>query len=288
MRLGCFVFGDLSTPERWAEAHLAAGYGAAYWPLDEGAADEEVAAYAAEADRAGLVIAEVGAWRNNPLSSDPVERARGRDACARRLELADRVGARCCVNVAGSLGPKWDGPFAADLAEGSFELIVESVRAIIDAVRPKRSFYSLEPMPWMLPDSPESYLELIRAVDRPAFGVHLDPCNMITSPRRCFASGAFLKECFRLLGPWIRSCHAKDVAMSQRFTTHIDEVVAGRGLLDYAVFLSELDRLPGDLPLMLEHLETEAEYLEAAAFVRSVARSKGLRFTDPIPRKGGE
>ena len=50
-----------------------------------------------------------------------------------------------------------------------------TVREIIDAVRPTRAFYTLEPMPWAYPDSVDSYLRLIAAIDRRAFGVHLDP-----------------------------------------------------------------------------------------------------------------
>lgn len=277
MKLGGYVFGNLSTPDEWAAAHSKAGYTAAYWPLDDGAGEAETAAYAAAAERAGLVIAEVGAWRNNPISRDEAERSRSIEACARRLDLADRVGALCCVNVAGSLGPKWDGPFAEDLTEEAFDLVVESVRAIIDAARPQRSFYSLEPMPWMFPDSPDSYLALVKAVDRRAFGVHLDPCNMVNCPSRYFKNGDFLSECFRKLGPIIKSCHAKDLLMTEEFTTHIAEVVPGRGRLDYGVYIAEIERLGGHLPLMVEHLETEAEYREASDYIRGVARSMGVK-----------
>ena len=41
-------------------------------------------------------------------------------------------------------------------------------------------------MGWNLPDGPDAYLELIRAVDRKAFAVHLDVCNGINSPQRFY------------------------------------------------------------------------------------------------------
>ncbi len=276
MRLGGFVFGQFAEATDWAAAHAKAGYTAAYWPLGDDATETEIDAYVAAAGRAGLVIAEVGAWNNNPVSRDESERRRSIEACARRLDLADRVGARCCVNVAGSLGPKWDGPFEGDLTEEAFDLVVESVRAIIDAATPKRSFYTLEPMPWMFPHSPDSYLALVEAVDRPAFGVHLDPCNMINSPPLLFRNGEFLRECFRALGPLIKSCHAKDLRMSPNFTTHIDEAIPGRGCLDYRAFIAGIESLGTDLPLMVEHLGGEAEYREASDYIRSVARTMGV------------
>jgi len=46
---------------------------------------------------------------------------------------------------------------------------------IIDAVQPTRTFYTLETMPWMYPDSPQSYLRLLQAVDRRQFAVHFAP-----------------------------------------------------------------------------------------------------------------
>ena len=61
-------------------------------------------------------------------------------------------------------------------------------------------------------------------------------------------------------------------------TTHLDEVRPGLGRLDYAAYLQCLDRLDADAPLMLEHLETPAEYAAAAASIREVARAEGLSF----------
>ncbi len=277
MRLGGLIFEAYDTPEGWAAAVRRAGYRAAYCPLPLEASDSQINDYAQAARSADILIAEVGAW-SNPLSSDPAERAQALDKCKRALLLAEKIGARCCVNIAGSRGPKWDGPHPADLTRETFELIVACVREIIDDVQPKRTFYTLEPMPWMYPDSAESYLELISAINRPAFAVHLDPVNLICSPQRYFNNAALLKECFEKLGPWIKSCHAKDIRLQDRLTTHLDEVRPGLGALDYAVFLREVSRLPDDVPVMLEHMTEEADYSLAAEYLRSVARAEGLTF----------
>lgn len=100
---------------------------------------------------------------------------------------------------------------------------------------------------------------------------------MISSPGRFFETGALIRECIAKLGPWIRSCHAKDVALSGRLTVHIDEVRPGAGGLDYRTYLRELDALDADLPLMLEHLSTEQEYAQAASYIRSAAAAVGAR-----------
>jgi sugar phosphate isomerase/epimerase len=270
MRLGGPVFEDTSTPEKWVQAVNKLGYRAADCPLGPDASDDEVQAYSRAARDADIVIAEVGAW-SNPLADDEEQRRDALEKCRRGLDLADRIGARCCVNIAGSRGAQWDGPHPDNLSEETFEMIVETTRAIIDAVQPRRSFYALETMPWIFPDSPESYLRLIQAIDRPQFCVHLDPVNMINSPARLFDNAAFLRECFRLLGPHIRCCHAKDIVLRGQLTVHLDEVRPGQGALDYATFLRELNALDPDTPLILEHLPAAEDYHLAAAFVRGVA-----------------
>jgi sugar phosphate isomerase/epimerase len=277
MRLGAPVFADCSDPEKWVSAVKAAGYSADYCPVDENADDATVSAYAEAAGNADIVIAEVGAW-SNPLSPDEEQRRAALKLCRDRLALADRIGARCCVNIAGSLGEKWDGPCPEDLTSDAFDLIVESVRDIIDGVQPARADYTLELMPWMYPDSPESNLELIRAIDRERFAVHLDPVNIVCSPQRYFNNAGLLRECFELLGPYIRSCHAKDIVLGNQLTVHLDETCPGQGGLDYATYLRELSKLDADTPLMLEHMTKEEDYVQGAAHIRSVAEAEGLAF----------
>ena len=250
-----------------------AGYRAAFWP---GAPESEESAYLRAAQATDLVIAEVGAW-SNPLSRDDTTRRDAVANCQRQLATAERVGARCCVNIAGSRGEKWDGPCADDLTEDAFALIVDSVREIIDAVRPTRTFYTLETMPWMYPDSLESYQRLLTAIDRPAFAVHFDPVNLINCPTRYFRNGELIREFVRVLGPYIQGCHAKDILLGPDLTVHLDEVTPGEGALDYRAYLHAVATLDPDTPVILEHM-AEAQYPVAASYLRSVAAQEGLSF----------
>lgn len=270
MRLGGPIFESYATPAEWVAAVRALGYRAAYCPVKMGADADRIRAYEEAARAADIVIAEVGAW-SNPLSPDEATRRAALDKCKGSLALADAIGARCCVNVAGSLGEKWDGPHLRDLTAEAFDIIVESVRDIIDSVQPRRTFYTLEVMPYMLPDSADSYLQLLRAIDRPQFAVHFDPVNMVNSPRRYVNNGALIRDFVDKLGPHIRSCHAKDILLQERLTVHLDEVRPGLGNLAYRTFLSALAPLDDDLPLMLEHLPAADDYAAAAAHVRDIA-----------------
>jgi len=276
LRLGGPVFEKVQDPQGWVGAVKRLGYSAAYCPVGPDASDDVVRAYEEAAAKAGIIIAEVGAW-SNPISPDEPTRRAALEKCRTSLALADRIGARCCVNIAGSRSKVWDGPDAANFTKATFDMIVEMTRSIIDTVKPKRTYFTLETMPWAYPDSPDSYLQLFKAIDRKQFAVHLDPVNLVCSPQRYYGTGQLIRECFEKLGPYIKSCHAKDILLQEKLTTHLDEVRAGLGGLDYATFLKELNKLPG-VPLMLEHLSKPEEYVQAAAYIRSVAKQAGLSF----------
>jgi sugar phosphate isomerase/epimerase len=275
MRLGGPIFEKYAGPDEWAAAVRRSGYTAAYAPVTPDASDEVVSAYAKAAQAADIVIAEVGAW-SNPIDCDAAKANAAIVHCQRCLDLAERIGARCCVNIVGSRNPvKWDAPHPTNFSRETFDLIVESTRKIIDAVQPKRTFYTLETMPWIFPSSPDEYLDLIRAIDCPGFAVHLDPVNLVNSPPRYCSNADLIRECFAKLGPRIKSCHAKDIILREQLTVHLDECRPGTGFLDYAVFLRELAKLDPDTTLMLEHLPDD-EYAPAAAHIRKIVAENKL------------
>jgi len=263
------------TPELWVKAHKMLGYRAALCPASADDDASTIQSYVLAAREADIVIAEVGAW-SNPLSPDLDERKAALEKCQTQLALADEVGARCCVNISGSRGQPWDGPHPDNLTPETFDMVVETVRTIIDAVRPTRAAYALEPMPWMYPDTADSYLALLTAVDREAFAVHIDMVNVVNSPGRYFGNAELIREWFAKLGPHVRSCHAKDTLISAKLTTHLDEVRPGLGNLDYRILLREIENLGPDTPLMIEHLQTQEAYQLSADYIRSVASEIGV------------
>jgi sugar phosphate isomerase/epimerase len=271
------VYGDVSDPQAWAALVRSTGYGAAYAPCALDADEATVSGYRQAAKEHDIVIAEVGAW-SNPISTSETERKAAEDKCIKGLELAERLGAVCTVNIAGSRSPdRWDGPHPDNLTRATFDLVVESVRRIIDAVKPTRTFYTLETMPWVFPDSADSYVDLIKAIDRRAFGVHFDPVNLVNSPRLLYDTAGMIRDFCEKLGPFIKSIHAKDVTCDHRLTFHVDERRPGQGVLDYGVLLRWAERLSPDMPVLLEHLPSEEEYRLAAAHVRAQADACGVK-----------
>ncbi len=277
VRLGGPIFLKSEDPAVLAKEHRRLGYSAAYCPEAKSSDTARIRdiqrAFAAEE----VVIAEVGAWKNM-LDPDSAARQTNMNYVMERLALAELVGARCCVDIAGSYNPTyWYGMHRKNLSREFFDATVENCRRVIDAIKPARARFTIEMMPWSLPDGPDSYVRLIKAVDRPAFGVHLDVCNVVNSPERFYDNTAVIADCFRKLGPWIVSCHAKDLAWVPEYNVHFAEVVPGRGVMDYGTYLRELAKLPAETPLMLEHLKTPEEYDEGRAFIQKQAAAAGVR-----------
>ena len=278
IRLGGPIFLKSDDPGELAREHRRLGYSAAYCPAATIGDGDRVRAIRQAFAAEQVVIAEVGAWRNM-LDPDAGKRADNLHYVTERLALAEAVEARCCVDIAGSYNPTvWYGPDPKNLSAEFLDATVENCRAVIDAVKPRTTKFSIEMMGWSLPDGPDSYLKLIRAVDRPAFAVHMDVCNAINSPTRFYRNEAFIAECFATLGRWIVSCHAKDLAWVTEYNVHFKEVVPGKGQIDYATYLRQIAKLPVDAPLMLEHLQTPEEYAEGRDYIRSVGNRIGIGF----------
>ena len=273
VRLGGPVFDPYKGAEEWVLSLKKRGYRAGYCPLEPGVDEAEIRSLEKAAGKHDVLIAEVGAW-SNPISPDTDAATQAIEKCIAGLQLADQLGARCCVNISGSKNQEhWAGPHRDNMTQLVFDQVVECTRRIIDAVKPKRSYFALEAMPWAFPYSTETYLKLFKAIDRPSFGVHLDPVNMITSPQDYFNNGKLIQEMFAVLGPHIKSCHAKDITLREdNYIPQLDEIRAGLGTLDYGTFLQELAKLK-DVPLMMEHLETDEEYTLAANYIRTVGQS---------------
>ena len=278
MLLGGTIAGTYRTPEEWERLLAASHFKAVTAPFSCCTPAPEIAEYCAAAKRQGVVIAEVGVWKN-VFDPDPVLADEAMNYAKGQLTIADDLGIACCVNIVGTKSSEgWDAADKSNFTPETYERIIRSIRDIIDSVHPQRAFYCIEPMPWMVPDSPEAYLQLIRDVDRKQFAAHMDFVNMINCPRRYLEADTFIEDCFRMLAPHIKSTHLKDTRMhATRLTTILEECSPGEGKLDFARVLSIIDKyLPADAPVLLEHMQSFEEYQQAYTFVTQQAIQKGI------------
>ncbi|MGL4594838.1 MAG: sugar phosphate isomerase/epimerase family protein [Thermoguttaceae bacterium] len=278
VRLGGPLFCSDADPNEWAKTARKMRYRAVYAPnvkLDDRPRIEAIVQAVQEND---LVIAEVGRWVNL-LDSDSEKREKNLQFVTEGLALAEELDAKCCVDIPGSFSDEtWFGPSPKNVSQEFFDLTVENARSIIDAVKPKRAKFALEMMGWALPNSADSYLNLIKAIDRPAFGVHIDVCNLINSPEKFWNTSLLINEVFDKLGPYILSAHAKDLKWIPEMSIHFKECVIGDGKIDFVTYLQRLAKLPQDVPLMIEHMANAEEYERCKMKLFEIGHESGVLF----------
>ena len=272
MKLGISSRLEHTTPQDWASKHKALGLESVVFPVSCLDGEDCVMAYKKAADDAGLIVAEVGIWRNT-LAADPQERRQWIDYSIQQLRMADEIGAKCCVNVVGTpYGPRWDGGYRNNFSKELWRMAINMIREIIDTARPKHTKFCIESMPWMIPSTPDEYLKLIEEVDRTEFGTHLDVVNMITSPQKYFFNDEFLHECFEKLKGTICSCHLKDIRLKEEYTFQLEECACGQGTLDLELYARLADAENPDMPMIIEHLTTDEEYATSVRYVHNRLR----------------
>ena len=280
MRLGIAKKISSSSPDEWAAKCVELGIGAVNFPKKCTDTDAEIDSHLKACRDHGLVIAEVGAWGCKPEPLTPENMAEKMRWRKRQLELAEYVGANCCVDITGSAGDVWTGAYRENYDPGFQQAIIDGIREIVDEVKPVRTFYTLEPMPWMIPYSPENYLELLEKIDRPQVAVHMDAINMINSPEKLLFNREFLDHCFELLGPQTKACHLKNIKLETPLTVRLIESACEDGDLDLLHYMELAHAVSPDMPMIIEHLKTEEEYLVSLRYVQDlIARSgKDLGF----------
>jgi sugar phosphate isomerase/epimerase len=283
MRLGAPIFVKTDDFDALARAHAERGYRASFCRLGMNATPEQVRSYREAFANHDVVIAEANAMCISILDTDEANRQKVIKRISDTLAFGDKIGAKCCAIHGGTVQANGWGLFTPEnFSKKSFEMMVATIQRILDTVEPKTTRLAVEIEPYALPDSPQAYRELIDAVNRPKFGVHFDPVNGVYSPRTLAESGALLREYFEKVGPWIASCHAKDMALTREGAVAsrwgFKEVMPGQGFLNYGVFVKGVSALPLHPPIMIEHLKTEEEYAAARDFIFGVAKRMGVKF----------
>jgi sugar phosphate isomerase/epimerase len=272
---------ETDDPAILAQEHKRLGYTAAFCPDAKAGDTGRVNAIRRAFADAGILIAEVGAWRNM-MTPDATARKANVEYVMQQLQLADELGVKCCVDIAGSFdGSTLSGPHPKNLSKEFFDGTVENCRKILDTVKPRVAKFSIEMKAWDIPDGPDSYLELLHAIDRSTFGVHIDICNIVNSPVRYYNNTALIKETFQKLGKWVLSCHAKDLRWVPQVNVNFQEVPAGQGGIpgqgggiDYHAYITEVSK--AGVPLMQEHWNTNEEFQQGAQYIRKVAAELGV------------
>ena len=72
------------------------------------------------------------------------------------------------------------------------------------------------------------------------------------------------------LGPRICRCHLKDVRLKEEYTFQLEECACGEGNLDIPLYAQLASAADPDMPMIIEHLDTDEQYVGSVGYVRSL------------------
>jgi sugar phosphate isomerase/epimerase len=221
---------------------------------------------------AGVAVAQVNVRYDSLVSADAGVRGEAVGALRAGVRIAQALGGDTLYVRPGSM--KRGGPWSPHPENGRPETrdrLVESLREIAPAaedagVRLAIEGHALSPLAMAA-----QVREVIDRVGSPALGFNVDPVNFVSGLADAYDSRALLDRLFDTLGDVTWAAHAKDYTVQDRLVLHIEETVAGRGLLDLEHFLRRFEAAAPDGWVLIEHLpdnlipEARDAYLAAAS-----------------------
>jgi sugar phosphate isomerase/epimerase len=239
--------------------------------------DRAVAGIRAFLDERGLRVGELSSFHRGLAAPDPEANRAALEAYRRRLEHAAILEAAC-------VGFSFPGIYGEHArSEAVWGRIVEAIGALAEAAEQAGVDVAAHPHLMGPLFSVERLARLLRDVPSPRLKVLLDPVNLVTVDTY-YETGAFLHAIFDALGARVVSAHAKDVSMSglvwneqnRASICHLDEVLPGKGNLEYPTFLRRLHALGRDAILNVEHVAGVDEIVLAFHHIRYVAQEQGI------------
>jgi sugar phosphate isomerase/epimerase len=188
----------------------------------------------------------------NVVDPDPAKRQRGEQRMQVLIENWKQFGCSIISTETGTLNEKSEW---LESPENGTEDAYQACRAALEklarAAKKTRAVISIEPYWRNVIDSASRAQRAMR--DVPGLKLVMDPCNYFRK-EDLSQMALMLKDIFRRVGKQTVLAHAKDVKASANGT---DLPAAGKGVLDYPLYLRLLAGLGGELNLVIEHLTLE-------------------------------
>jgi sugar phosphate isomerase/epimerase len=205
----------------------------------------------------------------NMAHPDPADRARGGRALAQLIGSSHALGTGIVTLCTGTRDPgdMWRWHAGNDSREAWNDML-DSMQAALRVAELHGVTLAFEPERHNIVNSARAGYSLLRALPSPALKVVLDPVNLL-QPGTLQDQKATMEDAFAKLGDRVVLAHAKDLRDDGAV------VPAGRGGLDYDLYLRLLQQVGYQGPLILHSL-SEKEVPASVAFLHRMIRSAGL------------
>ena len=214
-------------------------------------------------ENAGVKIAAIGDYCNL-AAPDPIQRQSIHARFRGLMQLCEQVGIPMICSEAGTYHPtsewEWD---PANGQEQAFEHFVETIRPLVAAAHEHQVILGLEPYVMTIIHTPERAARLMRELASPYLRLVADPAGMLTRIT-LHEQATFLPAAFHEISPYISLVHVEDCRPDPN--GHFLWLAAGKGLINYPLFMDLIVQSGYQGPLILEHL-SEAELPAARDYV---------------------
>lgn len=157
----------------------------------------------------------------------------------------------------------------ANHSRETWQDLTSALEELLPVAQQNNVVLGVEPEPANVIDSAARARKLLDQMNSPSLRIVFDAANLV-QPHTLDKQEQTLNEAIDLLGNDIVLAHAKDLAPAP--TTSV--VAAGRGALDYDLYLSLLERSGFSGPLILHSLQ-EIEVAASVAFLRQHQKAIG-------------
>ena len=200
----------------------------------------------------GLGIAGLYGYYNL-VAPDPAKRQAGEERMRFLIENWRRLGSPNISTETGSFNAQSEWNDAPENAtEKGYQACRAALEAIVKPAEKAGAVISIEPYWKNVASSVERTERLFRDIPSPALKLVMDPCNYFRKadlPRM----QPMLKDIFQKVGRQTAIAHAKDVKAAAD-ADDTDLPAAGKGVLDYPLYLRQLALLDREVYLVIEHL----------------------------------
>ncbi|MFC1608238.1 sugar phosphate isomerase/epimerase family protein [Candidatus Latescibacterota bacterium] len=213
---------------------------------------------------------------DNIIHPDKAMRDKGIRHVTENIEAADRCGAHSVCAGLGSRDPEFGlGMHPDNWTEETWKLGVKGIKQILKDTAGCASVLGMEAVITTPLDGPMAIKRLQEDVGDPRCQVALDPANMFTVANY-YHSTEMIDMCFDILGESIACCHGKDTFIERdKMLALITMKPAGKGVQDYATYLTRMSQLNYPRTLLLEFGKDE-DYPVAREFIKKMATRSGV------------
>jgi sugar phosphate isomerase/epimerase len=191
------------------------------------------------------------------------------------MMLAEGIGClnvTVCISGPGGLSPHPDQrnpKYRQNLKEFCLWLAERAAQAGLQAR------LLIEPVYTTVMGSAEVLAAFLAEVNSPHVQAHLDVQNCLNFDV-IYDLKPVIEKAFKVLGPWAKSAHIKDLAPIPFYMPGLEEKLVGDGVMDHRTHLRCLTKMPADFPVVIEHVSKAEDIVRSYRRIVAIADELGI------------